>query len=480
MKLMSKTDLNKYLYYLVLGLIILLGFYLRSKGYFTNPSFWHDECGLAWNIKFKNYSELFGNLRFLQVAPPFFLLSTKFLTNIFGFSEVIFRLIPFLTACLSIIGFYFIARKVLNKKSSLIMAVFLFVINYRLINFSFEFKPYESDVFFTIICLLFFINLDIEKLNIKKALFYGLLLSIIPWFSFVSVFIMAGGFLNLVFKENLFKNKKVLLLVPLIISLLIYLKVYLFTNYTGTHMVTDWQNYFVTANPLSFLYLLAESIRYLFFPIQYVLPLLILFIYGVITYSKEKSKFFHVAILSFFAFIIASFFHIYPFGDRVITFLIPIYLLFLIKPLDLISFDKKIKSLVIVLIFSLGFSSQVVWTGSYIHSKGISKGEHAREMMKFLVENIKKDDIIIVNNFSNTEFAYYSSFYDIKNQVIQEPQKSDQIKFLDSIKKDSYCWFYVCFGNPQQILLWSYKNAKIIKIIHDNKASNYLIYAYIK
>ena len=251
---MQKERLKRYSFNVLMALAIFLGLYLRFKGYWMNQSFWHDECGIAWNIKFKSYSQLFGVLDFLQVAPPFFLIITKFFVNIFGYSERVFRFIPFLAGCLSIVGFYFLSCKALKQKMSILLAVFLFSINQMLINYSFEFKPYEVDVFFTIICLLFFVNLDIEKLNRKKTFLYGFLLSIVPWFSFISVFAIVGGFLDLFFNRK--KNdidKKLILALPLLISGLLFLKFFVFANYTGTVIVSGWGEYFVTLNSLQFL-----------------------------------------------------------------------------------------------------------------------------------------------------------------------------------------------------------------------------------
>lgn len=479
-----KNVFKTYWFEFLMCFVILFGILLRLKGFLTNPSLWHDECALAWNIKFKNYSDLFGILKYAQVAPPFFIMGTKLLTKILGFSEITFRLIPIVTGCLSLIAFYFLSVKALNKKFSIFSAVLLFAINQQLVNYSFEFKPYSSDVFLTIICLLFFIYLNIDKLDIKKTVFFGILLALAPWFSFVSVFIIVGGFLHLFFK-NIKSNavKKIVLALPILISGLVYLKVYLFTNYTGTPMVGNWQEQgsFVTLNLTHFTKLLICSIGYLFYPVCYMLLSLILFGCGIIIYVKEKSLFFTIAILSFVALIFASFLHIYPFADRVILFLTPIYLLFMLKPFDLISFKKKLISLIIIFIAILAFYHQFTWINYFINTKkAITKGTYAREMMTYLVEHVKEGDEIFVSDSSNTEFAYYSSFFNIKNQVIQQPQGSNHIKWLNYIKKKSFCWFYIAYGDPSLILTWINKNTKIIGMVSDKEVNNYLIYAYIK
>lgn len=529
---------KKYGYAILLGLVVLFGVLLRLKGLLANPSFWHDECALAWNIKFKTYPELFGILRFLQVSPPFFLVLTKLITKIFGFSEISFRLLPFTLGVASIIAFYFLAEKVIKSKVVVIWAVFFFAINQTLINYSFEFRSYGLDAFFGIICLLFFVNLDVEKLNAKKALLYGILLSVVPWFSFTSVFIIAGGVLNILFKSIKNKSKAFLFplssfLFPLILSILIYAKIYLLNNYTGTSMVSGWQSSFLTLNPLHCLSLLVDNLRYFFFPMPLVLFGLILFFWGIIIFYKEgygktpkstilrvfrtrhkgckcqaqprseadlaltglgrmrgkflifshpqeKSKFIEILTPTFVLFIIASLLKIYPFSTRLILFMLPIFLLFMIKPLDSAVYGKKIKLFAVLLLMFFTFYPQIVMVNRFIHTKDIARGEHPREMMESLIKNIKPSDIVIVSNDSNTEFAYYSSFYSIKNQIIQEPQKINHKKFLNSLEKKKNYWFYLTFQDSKMIQDWIAQNSAKIKLVYRNNLNDYLLYVYLK
>jgi uncharacterized membrane protein len=472
---------KKYWYSFLLLLIILFGVLLRLKGLLLNPSMWHDECALAYSIKFKNYSEFFEILRFGQMAPPFFMVASKLMTQILGFSDIVLRLLPFLAGIISIVAFYLLASTNLKSKFAVICAVFFFAINQQLINYSFEFKPYNFDVLFTIICLLFFVKLNIEKLSMKKILFYGILLSLVPWFSFVSIFIIASGFLNLFFKNIKSSWKqKLFLIIPIIISGLIYLKIYLVnTYYGGSHMISYWQNNFLNANPFFFLHLLVENMKYFFFPSQYALFMLILLIWGTIIFLREKSPFINISLTSFMLLIIASFLHLYPFSGRLILFLLPIFLLLILKSVDIINLNKKIKSLIVFFLVFFSLYPQIIYAKNFIFAKSVSKGEYPREMMEFLVKNLKKDDIIVVNKASNTEFAYYSSFYDIKNQIIQEPQHINHSEFFNSLKKNNYYWFYIVYGNSELILETIKKQFQIIKIIKTKNFNDYLIYAFL-
>lgn len=485
---MLRVDFKRKIYFISLFAIIILGIFLRLKGFLSNSSLWHDECALAWNIKFKSYSELFGIMRFLQVAPPFFLFFSKFLTQIFGYSEKVFRFIPFMAGCLSLIAFYFLSKQALRKNLSVIIAVFLFAISPFLINYSFEFKPYEVDVFLTIICLLFFTGLDLDKISEKKALLIGFIASIIPWFSFVSVFSISGGLLYFFLKDyrsNL--RKKILLTLPLLISCLLYIRLYLLPNYIGTHFKTDWQSYFVTLNPIHFFSLIIESIRYLFFPFKYVAFALILIIWGIVLFLREKEKplFFNIASLTFILFILSSLFHMYPFAKRVILFLLPIYIIFMTKPLDIIAIKNKISSAIILFLISSVIYAQSTFSYGVLKSKNISKGESPREMLEVLNTIIKPGDIIFVNYASNTEFEYYFSFFNFKNKVIQErvslQGKNKYIEFLNSLGK-GYYWFYLPYDSDNvpvfpYILDWIKDKEVLYKAKKDNSL---LLYIHIK
>ncbi|MDD3437072.1 MAG: glycosyltransferase family 39 protein [Candidatus Gastranaerophilales bacterium] len=442
---MNKVFIKKYLYIVLLSVIVLFGVFVRLQVFLNNPSFWNDECGLAWNIKFKSFFELFGVLNFMQVAPPLFLIATKLNTKIFGFSDFTLRIIPFLSGCLSIIAFYFLSRKVFKSNLSVITAVFIFTINFQLINYSFEFKPYGLDALFATICLLIFINLDVEKISTKSTALYGILFAVMPWFSLASVFVIAGGFLDLILKniksikENLLK--KSLLILPVTLSCIIYLVTYVISNYTKAGMMGYWQGYF-SGNILK---ILVENIRYFFFPIQYILFLLILLFIGLWLLYKDKSSFLNIFAFSFILLMTASCLHLYPFYERLSLFLVPMFLITITKPLDLISSEKKLQSLILMFLFIITFHAQFTTAIDIVKNKGLNRGEYAREMMDFMVKELKPDDIIVVNDLSDTEFAYYSSFHNIKNKVIQEKFISTpEEKYLNALNslKSGYYWFY--------------------------------------
>lgn len=485
----KKYTKNLKIYNIFVCLVILLGFFLRLKGYLHNPSFWHDECALAWNIKFKSYSELFGVLNFLQVAPPLFLVCTKFLTNIFGLSEAVFRFIPTIVGCSSVIAFYFLSKKVLSNKFSILMAIFLFAINPPLISYSFELKPYELDVFLIIIGLLFFIKLDIERLDIRKALLYGVLLALMPWVSFTSVFILVSGFINsFLIRIKTDVLKKIILFFPLLVSGLIYFKISLFANYTGTSMVSGWQGYFITLNVKHFIWLFTNNLNYLFQPCTFTLFLFMLLIIGGIIFYRSQSLFFNLSFKSFCVFVLLSMAHVYPFAERLALFLLPIFILYMVKPLDLISKRNKIVSSLIIVLFIITFYPQILNAKEMLLAGALDKDEYPREMMEQMKSRIKPNDLIFINNPSESEFAYYSSFYNIKNRIIQEriEKNLSQQAYTNELNslKEGYYWFYLPVDYVNIPIIpwvedWSTKYETLYKIKTGKKYKGMLMYIHI-
>ena len=191
---MINERFKNYIFYTLAAVILALGFVLRLKGFVSNPSFWLDESALGWNVLNKSYSELFDKLRFLQIAPPLFLCFTKFLIFITdGYHhmlrcDIVLRTIPFIAGNLSLILFYFVGKKVFTSKWTVLAGLIFMATNPALINYSFEFKPYNLDVLSCLVVILIFLNINFKQTTFKTLFLYGLILAVLPWFSFASVF----------------------------------------------------------------------------------------------------------------------------------------------------------------------------------------------------------------------------------------------------------------------------------------------------
>lgn len=495
-----KDILKKHWYVILISLIVLFGIYLRFKGYWANTSLWCDEASLAINIRFKKFKELFDVLMCLQVAPPFFTIATKVLTSILGFNEKVFRLIPFLTGCVSIIAFYFLATKVLVKRFSIITAVLLFAINYRLIYYSYEFKPYIFDVLFTILILLFFIHFDIKKATIKEVLSYGCLLSVIQWFSFTPMLVLAGGGLYLLFKDvKHYYREKFFLFFPILMSFFLYANVYLINNYLNSGMITYWggrENAFLAFNHHA-LFLIKNVVNFFFYFDKYnevymLSVTLLLFTIGIFVFFAQKEKaqktYIISSLLTFIICAIVSFLGFYPMFERFVLFLLPIMLIIILKPLDIINMDKKVLSVLALTLISVFTSVQLIGLKDYLLLKQYSKrGEHPREMMQIMLKNIKPTDKIFVNQNSSPSANYYFYYFAPKGSfryIMGPNEKMPESAYTEALNnlEEGYYWFFLAgdysnnhqldktilnWANTEQDVISTYKNEdSILLYVH--------------
>lgn len=500
-------------------LIAALGVLIRLNVLRHNFSLWHDECALAYNIKYRSFLGLFAPLDFNQMAPPFFTVITKVTTKFFGFKEYVFRIIPFLFGCATLPAFYVLSKKVLEKKFSIIIAFALFALNTNLIKYSCEFKPYILDVFFSIICLIFFLNLDLKAFSSKKTLIYGVLLALVPWFSLPSVFVISAGLINLLFSK--FKEvaqakpatldagglvnppydkdssralvapryqltKKLLLIAPIALSLLIYLKIFIMNNYShSNYLLSFWDIAFLNNGAKSIMYVLLITFDYLFQPINYTFFVVIFLIFSFVVMFKQRIEFAKISVLTLVLLLTASHFNLYPFASRLTLFIFPILLLTLLKPFDFINFQSRqgkpdtvgqnlmpptpnpppqggreqnfsptdftvsrqtLIAILLILFYVTAFYRYPAKIASFFSTKAFDRKEYPREMTDFVMRKIKLGDVIYVNNSSDADFAYYSSFYGFKNKVIQEKvaeniTKEEYFKKLDSLPKGHY-WIF--------------------------------------
>lgn len=148
--------------YLPFTIIICgVGVVLRLRQYLFCRCLWLDEAMLALNILERDYSEFFrpetygtklNGIIAVQVVAPLFMSFQKSIVWIVGNSEMTLRFFPFLCGVLSLILFHQYTGYYLKTRGRLI-ALFLFAISNKLIYYSSELKQYSVDVFFVLLIL---------------------------------------------------------------------------------------------------------------------------------------------------------------------------------------------------------------------------------------------------------------------------------------------------------------------------------------
>jgi len=400
-------DKQKY-YYWFLGLILFTGIAIRTILYLYNRSFWLDESFLVLFTVDLPYENFFFKMSHPfaspQAAAPFFMVISKFMTQTFGTDEKVFRFFPFLCSLLSLPVFYFLANKFLEKRYSVLIALLLFAINFRLLNYAQEFKQYGSDVLFVMIVILIFCNLKLE--NYKKIIGWALVLCSLFWFSHPAAFTIAFSglvFLILNFNEN--KKKLFAFFAPLFINGLVF-GIHALTISQNSFLKNYWKDAFIY-NIKDFSLKIQENFQYFFHP-NHSFCLYILFClgFGIIIWQMFKKKDFKslYLLVPLIATVVLASLKLYPFEQRLILFSIPIILIILIKPLD------RYKLMATILLF-MSF-----WHYLYKYpmlNRWSYTNEELRPLSYVLKHYLKPDDIVYITASSLPQIIVYNRFLDI-------------------------------------------------------------------
>ena len=138
---------------------------------------------------------------FILIFTKFLVFVTNSANHVFR-CDMVLRLIPFICGNLTMIMFYFVVKKLFKSPWAINFGLCLIALNPILINYIFEFKPYSLDVLCSLIAIYIFLSIDFKNNSLKQIFIRGLILAILPWFSFACCFVIFAGFLTLSFKKD--------------------------------------------------------------------------------------------------------------------------------------------------------------------------------------------------------------------------------------------------------------------------------------
>ena len=482
----SITTYKNIIYKITICSLLFFSCFARILAYLQNRPLWHDECSLALSIVFHNIKDYFLPLAHEQCAPFGFLAVTKIFTNILGNSEYVLRLLPFLCSILSVLAFYFLTKSVFNKWYCVLVANALFAVNLRLIYYAQEFKQYSCEVFFVTIGLLFFLNFDCKKITLKNSPIYAIALFLPFLFSYSYAFVLV----SYIFYEFVRKNKTIskgLSAFALLTFLLLSFYSIFVSLRQGNSMYqvygAYWSNGFLKPTIFSFINLFSQNLSYFFCPNKFVLFQFLLAFFGFCALCIKKEKIFLT--LPLFVAIIVSLFGIYPMNERLALWSLPLFIIFIVycfEFLDFAKFWQKAVAFLCLVFFVFGFSS---YNPAYFNSifniselkKNFSSTVDARFAVQLVKDNFNpsKGEIIVYNDASDSEIAYYFSRYKINTQrmimiKIVEYDKNVYIANLSKLKKDYVYYFCIPYDYYERPILpwldeWIKDNAKEIYFI---------------
>jgi len=477
-------------------IIIFLGFVLRIRQYLIGRSLWVDEAMLSLNIINRNFAGLFKPLDYNQGAPIGFLLVEKFFNLFFGRNEFALRLFPLLLGLLSLWIFYLLLRQ-FTKGTALLVVLALFAINPRLIYYSSEVKQYMADV--NVVMILLLLVIHIFEQSSRK--WFGILavsglLSL--WFSHPAVFILAGIGITL-FITQLQKKDFTRLGWVVGAGVLWLANIALLYSFTlddlrnNTYMREYWQDAFVPMPPWSdwgwYLTSFQKNMNTHFAMPHAAWIILVFMLAGWVVLFTQKRLFAITLAWIIFFVLLASSLELYPSLERMVLFLIPIWLLLIAVFLEFLSqklrFHPIYSTVGILLITGYFFYGATPLTfGQFVSPKYF---DHIRPYMEYLQSQWRDGDSIFVTNGSGPAFEYYAPFYGLENVDPLSSKRTDYetpnviLQQIDKLKEKPRVWILMShvyeqgnFNEKDFLLDYLNQHGTKIREIHQPGTSVYL------
>ncbi len=426
---MQKEKKKERFYQYGLIAIVFLGILIRCFAYFRNLPFWSDEAALALNIMNKTYLELFKGLDYLQVAPPMFLVMSKFLLETVNpvydcMRDILLRQISVISGIASIPLFYYLIKLITKNKKEILTGLFLFTFNTTTILYCAQFKQYSFELLISIILMIIFYKIIFED---KDKWYYSLFIALAPWFSLSSLLIIGSYFLMLVWQKP---KQTIKLYLPFFVSFLLF---YIFSlkpvsayNYEG--MYNCWRDgvgygFVSLAHPtriairfgglFSFDKITAECIGFFMLLVAFC---------SIFPLNKNKLNKKLYLWLPIFMTFLASAIKLYPIEARLILFLYPLFIIAISE------YNLRFRSAILTIACAISLITSVYYTINPYKFYTSSA-----EAAFYAQRNLKPDEFIILGN-TLQKYAYYY-YIKSKNQVVHLKNGCNEV-FLEACNQE--------------------------------------------
>jgi 4-amino-4-deoxy-L-arabinose transferase-like glycosyltransferase len=408
-----------------------------------------DEVYLSTSLVKMNYLELVTKpLYYQQKAPLGFLWIVKFFINLFGSKEMALRIVPLISGIASLFLFIPIAKYFL-KESGVVLAIGIFCLSPALTYHSVEIKQYATELFCAILSFYLLIKYK-DKNTVAAMLWWGLWGAVILWFSYSSIFILAGIGMGLSLQYIIQKRWRhfFISLMPFCLWLFSFVVNYLL--FTHKHAESAWIAYWFKAYD-NFMPLPPRSVKDLMWFVMNIYrmldyPLGLLWNFMAVTSHQGLNMllkmpfipltFLAVGIYAFFRsgksnllllvlpmcfMFLASGLELYPLTERFWVFISPAFIILIAKGFEFIACKIK-SSTVNTLLFLLlitGPLTQSIYFLMHPEFFYSHKKSFQREALLFINKNYQPGDAVYVYWNNLPGYKLYKQIYNLNYTAIE-------------------------------------------------------------
>lgn len=436
--------------------ILAVGIFLRIWQCAANRSLWLDEASLALNIIRRSFTALIHPLDYSQAAPLGFLFVQKAIILILGNSEYSLRLFPLMAGICSLLLMYRVATKYLQG-SAIYIALALFSISAFLIYYSAENKQYSSDVMFTLIILLAAHPCLTNTAGKREYVILAVLGTVAIWMSYPAVFVTAGIGIALAVQQFIKKDWRVLFWLGL--TFLPWLANFAFIYYislrftaANSFLIRYWNSSFMPMPPWNDIGWFGATLKSVMvnpFELPFITFSAILLAAGLVSILLRKWHLGLAIVLPIVVTLAVSGLQKYPFGDRLILFLVPLIFILIAEGLERIriilsnysrfaGFFAGAAMILLLLIHPAARDIKLVINPDL--------REHIRPVIEYVKQHKNDSDVVYLHHMSKAAFMYYAPFYGFKDndyfigiKDYSNPEK--YWKEIDALRGDARVWF---------------------------------------
>lgn len=321
----------------ILAALILIGGGIRLPALLADRCLWIDEAMLALNLINRAPQELLKPLDYNQGAPVGFLLAVKAVISLFGAAEWSLRLVPFTASILGLFGIAWVARRLLSANAA-ILAVTLFAFSPQLVSYAGECKQYASDAAIAVGLLAVALGLLEGRSGLARWLALTFAGAVAVWCSHPATFVLGGIGSAILLHAAITRDRKRFLAASLTVagwlaSFAVCYVLCLKQLGGNKYLIDYWTDHFLPLPPTKFgdiTWIGDHLVAFFTIPGGFggtLIPLggfaAVLAFIGLREFARERWPVAMAFITTVLLVLLASGLRKYPFGGRLLLFLVP-------------------------------------------------------------------------------------------------------------------------------------------------------------
>ena len=415
---------------LVVLVLSALGIGARGFQFARNDSLTMDECALCRDVNSLKITELARPLYHDQAAPLGFLIVQKVIVTTLGIGDRSVRIVPFISGLMTIPLILVTALSIFNPTLSpcaAILVIGLTCFNWGIIDYSAVAKQYTLESVVTLL-MLWALAASGSTGNTSapstKARAFLILSPSLIWFSYGAIFVTAAIAATLIARGLVLRRREAVRIAVLfalsgVIQMLLFYTLSIRPAAANSHLLSFW---FGSSHPpwsphVALIWLSITFVRMgeiliharlrsaLLLGIACVL--LAIFVLVTINAAYRFDWLWIAMIVSVLLCMAASAMRRYPFQDRLLIFLVPIFIFICGRAVELIEQQARIFGAVTVGI--------LLWVAVLmIYVNGVANGgqaDNVRSAYRQMVAHMKFGDRLLVTPLASQCFLYYEGLY---------------------------------------------------------------------